>query len=58
MAANTSHVSLFVPRELRALLEQSARESDRSLSAEIRILLRAATTSETSGATPSLWGVR
>lgn len=49
-----AHVSLFMPVSLHAELERSARESDRSLSAEIRILLRAATTSETSGATPSL----
>jgi hypothetical protein len=51
---NTSHVSLFMPREVRAELERSARESDRSLSAEIRVRLAATTTSDRSGATSSL----
>jgi len=53
----TSHVSLFMPARLRAELERSARESDRSLSAEIRVRL-VATTSSPSPAptTPSVAG--
>ena len=38
-----SHVSLFLDRELRAVLERAAMESDRSLSAEVRVRLRAST---------------
>ena len=57
MAANTSHgdvhVSLFMPETLRAELERSARESDRSLSAQIRVRLRAAGSFERSGAAAS-----
>jgi plasmid stability protein len=34
-------VSAFVPQELREALEVSAREHDRSLSAELRVALRA-----------------
>jgi len=35
----TSHVSFFVPTSLRAELERSAAENDRSLSAEIRVAI-------------------
>ena len=35
MVSKTSHVSLFMPESLRAELERSARESDRSLSARV-----------------------
>jgi hypothetical protein len=48
-----SHVSLFVSPELREAIERSAAANDRSLSAEVRVALRAYT-SRTSGATPSL----
>jgi hypothetical protein len=54
MAANTSHVSLFVSRELREALERSAREHGRSLSAEVRCASRAYTSDPSSAAsTPS-----
>jgi hypothetical protein len=45
VAANTSqvHVSLFVSPELREAIERSAAENDRSLSAEVRVALRAHT---------------
>ena len=50
MVPNTSHrLSVFVPTQLREKLERAALENDRSLSAEIRVRLRA-TTSEPSGA--------
>jgi len=39
--ANTAHVSFFLPTQLRAAIESSARENDRSLSAEVRCALRA-----------------
>ena len=52
MDSKTSHVSLFMPESLRAELERSARESDRSLSAEIRVRL-VAPTSFPSAAPPS-----
>ena len=41
MDASASHLSAFVPTELREALEESARAHDRSLSAEIRMALRA-----------------
>jgi len=40
MVRNSSHLSVFVPLQLREALEHSAREHDRSLSAEIRVGLR------------------
>jgi hypothetical protein len=40
MAHNGSHLSAFVPTQLREALEVSAREHDRSLSAELRWGLR------------------
>jgi hypothetical protein len=40
MVRNTSHLSVFVPTQLREALELSARAHDRSLSAEIRVGLR------------------
>ena len=43
MAPKTSHVSLFVPRDLREALERLAARHDRSLSAEIRTAIRAYT---------------
>ena len=36
-----SHVSVFVSPELREAIERSAAENDRSLSAEVRVALRA-----------------
>ena len=39
MAINTSHVSLFVSRELREALEREAARNDRSLSAEVHTAL-------------------
>ena len=53
MASNATHVSLYVSPELREAIERSAVENDRSLSAEVRVALRAYT-SRLSGATPSL----
>ena len=41
MDRNMSHVSVFVSRELRDAIERSAAENDRSLSAEVRVALRA-----------------
>ena len=41
MDRNMSHVSLFVSPELREAIERSAAENDRSLSAEVRVALRA-----------------
>lgn len=53
MAANTSHVSFFVPQELRDQIEQAARANDRTLSAEIRRALRAHISSNPSAAVVS-----
>ena len=44
MAPKTSHVSFFVPRDLREALERLAVRHDRSLSAEMRTAIRAYTT--------------
>ena len=41
MASTVTHVSLYMPVDLRAELERSAAKNDRSLSAELRIALRA-----------------
>ena len=43
MATNVAHLNLYVSPELRAALEQSAAANDRSLSAEVRVALRAYT---------------
>ena len=40
MVRNDSHVSVLVPAQLREALELSAREHDRSLSAELRCAIR------------------
>jgi hypothetical protein len=40
MNASASHLSAFVPTELREALEESARAHDRSLSAELRCAIR------------------
>ena len=53
MASNAAHVSLYVSRELREALEQSAGANDRSLSAEVRVALRAYTCSNPSAAAVS-----
>jgi hypothetical protein len=41
MVRNTSHLSVFVPTQLREALELSARANERSLSGELRCALRA-----------------
>ena len=53
MATNVAHLNLYVSPELRAALEQAAAENDRSLSAEVRMALRAYTSSNPSATVAS-----
>jgi hypothetical protein len=61
MDRNMSHVSVFVSRELRDAIERSAAENDRSLSAEVRVALRAYTARSSDAFSPAPrvpWGRR
>ena len=48
--ASKARVSLYVSRELREAIGRSAAENDRSLSAEVRVALRAYTSRRSSDA--------